>query len=62
MTRGGSMMLRMYSMLIICLLFNSSLLAESYIREYTYNASEVDSKHSSRIIALDLLKGTVNLT
>lgn len=36
--------------------FSPSLLAEIYIREYTYKASEADSKLSSRTIALDQVK------
>lgn len=34
----------------------SNIHAESYIREYTYTASEADSKLTSRIIALDQVK------
>lgn len=46
---------------IICasLLFvttSNNVYAESYIRDYTYTASEADSKLSSRIIALDQIK------
>lgn len=45
--------------LYIALLFilsSNSLLAETYVREYTYKASEADSKLSSRSIALDQVK------
>lgn len=37
-------------------LFSNNILAESYIRDYTYTASEADSKLTSRVIALDQIK------
>ena len=50
------MSLRFGYIFFIGLLFSQSLRAEIYIREYTYNASEADSKLSSRTIALDQVK------
>lgn len=42
--------------ILFFLLSSTTLLAETYIREYTYKASEADSKLSSRTIALDQVK------
>lgn len=50
------MLIKVFSALTICVFFSSSLLAETYVREYTYKASEADSKLSSRTIALDQVK------
>ena len=50
------MLVRVFSVLVMCVFFSNSLLAETYIREYTYKASEADSKLSSRAIALDQVK------
>ena len=50
------MLVRVYCLFVVCALFSTSLIAETYIREYTYEASEADSKLSSRTIALDQVK------
>jgi len=44
--------------LIIIIIFNSSIIAQEriFIREYTYNASESDSKNSSRQKAIEQVK------
>lgn len=42
--------------MLFVILITSGLEAESYVREYTYNASENDSKTSARKAALDALK------
>ena len=42
--------------LIAWILAISNVHAETYIREYTYSASEADSKITSRAIALDQVK------
>ena len=44
------------SIFILCLLAISSVQSKTYIRDYTYTASEADSKLSSRTIALDQVK------
>jgi TPR repeat protein len=41
---------------MLLVFFCTTLQAETYIREYTYKASEADSKLSSRMIALDQVK------
>lgn len=50
------MLVRVYCLFALCVLFSTNLLAETYIREYTYKASESDSKITSRSIALDQVK------
>lgn len=42
--------------LIICSIYFPNLQAETYIRDYTYKASDVDSKVTSRTNALDQVK------
>jgi hypothetical protein len=43
-------------LLILVLVYSPYLKAETYIRDYTYNASDVDSKVTSRTNALDQVK------
>ncbi len=50
------MLLRVFLLLFVSACISPNLLAEEYIREYTYKASEADSKITSRTIALDQLK------
>jgi len=50
------MLARVFCLSVICVLYSSSLLAEVYVREYTYKASEADSKITSRTIAIDQVK------
>lgn len=47
------MIIRFFFGIILFVFFSNSLLAETYIREYTYNALQADSKSSSRITAVD---------
>ncbi|HQS58473.1 MAG: hypothetical protein B7Y56_12170 [Gallionellales bacterium 35-53-114] len=42
--------------LLLGAFFSNNIFAESYIRDYTYTASEADSKLTSRVIALDQIK------
>jgi len=48
--------MRIFYTITLFVFLSSNLLAKTYIREYTYNASEADSKFTSRIIALDQIK------
>ena len=50
------MSLRYILVILFCLFINTTVVAETYIREYTYKASEADSKLTSRTIALDQVK------
>ena len=47
---------RLHLILVIWALAVSSVQAQTYIRDYTYEASEADSKITSRINALDQVK------
>jgi len=47
------MMTRILPWLFFLTLFSSSLLAETYTREYTYKALQADDKFTSRIMAVD---------
>jgi len=50
------MLIRFLCGVLLCVFFSSSLIAETYIREYTYKASEADSKLTARAIALQEVK------
>ena len=50
------MFVRFFCLFVSCVLLSPNLLAETYIREYIHEASEADSKLTSRIIALDQVK------
>lgn len=50
------MLVRVFYVLLVCVFFSTTIHAKTYIREYTYKASEADSKLSSRTIALDQVK------
>jgi len=50
------MFLRFFVSLFISLLFLNAASAKTYIRDYNYEASEADSKLSSRAIAMDQVK------
>ena len=50
------MLIRLFYRIMLLVLFSTSLLAETYTREYTYNASEADSKITSRTNAIDQVK------
>ena len=46
----------LYSLIILSAFVISNVQAETYIRDYTYEASEADSKITSRANALDQVK------
>lgn len=48
--------MKLFLVLLLFTFSASNLFAETYLREYTYKASEADSKISSRAIALDQVK------
>ena len=50
------MIKHLYSVLILCFLATASVQAQTYIRDYTYKASDIDSKVTSRANALDQVK------
>ena len=50
------MIKQLCSIFILCFLVISNAQSKTYIRDYTYEASEADSKLSSRTIALDQVK------
>lgn len=50
------MLVRIFTIFMLLMFFSNNLLAETYIREYTYHASEADSKLSSRTISLQEVK------
>lgn len=50
------MLVRIFSTIIFIVFFSSKLLAETYSREYTYNAIQSDNEFTSRIIAIDQVK------
>lgn len=50
------MLFRVFAFLIINFMLLNSAYSTTYIRDYTYTASEADSKISSRVIALDQVK------
>ena len=49
-------MIKYFFLAVIWFLIIPSSQAKNYVRDYTYTASEVDSKVTSRIIALDQVK------
>lgn len=50
------MIKRIFLIIAVCFIFTFSIQAQTYIRDYTYTASEADSKITSRTIALDQVK------
>lgn len=50
------MIVRISPLVLMLAFFSNSLLAETYTREYTYNALQEDSKLTSRIIAVDQVR------
>ena len=50
------MLVRIFSIIMFFAFFSNNLFAETYTREYTYNALQIDNKLTSRIITLDQVR------